>query len=129
MKITPEQIASIIHEANRQLRLVLGCSPGPHWTECDQQLKDSVVNGVEKALDGATPQELHEEWVVCKSAQGWTWGVIRDHRHRRHPCLVPYDELPPDQQLKNQMFQTMVRVLSQNEETVVVRKSEVDADA
>lgn len=119
MKITPEQIASIVHEANRQLRLVLGCSPGPHWTECDQPLKDSVVNGVEKALKGATPEELHEEWVVCKGSQGWTWGVIRDHRNRRHPCMVPYAELPPDQQLKNQVFHAMVHAISQGQGALV----------
>lgn len=113
MKITPEQIAGIIHEANRQLRIVLGESPGPHWMECDPQMRETTVNGVIKAQAGATPEELHEEWVALKGAQGWTIGQYKDVRRRKHPCMVPYDELPPEQQLKDQMFHAMVHVLSQ----------------
>ena len=27
-------------------------------------------------------------------AEGWSYGVRRDDRDKRHPCLVPYDNLP-----------------------------------
>ena len=27
-------------------------------------------------------------------AEGWTWGKERNDALKRHPCLVPYGELP-----------------------------------
>lgn len=109
--LTIEAIASVIHEANRQLRIMLGESPGPHWKEADPQLRETSVNGVEKALKGATPEELHEEWVRIKLSQGWTLGPMKDVKRKLHPCLIPYAELPPEQQLKDHLFHAMVEVL------------------
>lgn len=126
MDLTPDQIAGVIHEANRQLKLVLGHSPGPHWMECDQQLRESVINGVRKAQEGMPPKELHEEWVQFKAEQGWTWGAIKDVRHRKHPCMVPYAELPPDQQIKNHMFHAMVRALSQGKMAILTNSRQSD---
>lgn len=120
MKITPEQIAGVIHEANRQLRLALGESPGPHWMECDHQHRESVINGVLAAQEGASPQELHEEWVRFKTAQGWTKGPHRDHSRRQHPCMVPYADLAPAQQLKQEMFHAMARALSYGQMAILI---------
>ncbi|MBP3638766.1 MAG: Ryanodine receptor Ryr [Muribaculaceae bacterium] len=39
-------------------------------------------------------RNVHEVWARSRMAQGWTWGPERDDAARRHPCLVPYDELP-----------------------------------
>lgn len=111
--LTEEQMASVIHEANRQFRLVLGQSPGPHWTEADDQLRASAVNGVKAALDGASQKELHEEWVAFKGSQGWTWGPMKDTPNRRHPCMVPYEELEPHEKAKDHLFGAMVAVLKE----------------
>ena len=29
--------------------------------------------------------------------EGWTYGGKRDDIHKKHPCLVPYDELPEEE--------------------------------
>ena len=39
-------------------------------------------------------RNVHEVWARSRMAQGWPWGPERDDAARRHPCLVPYDELP-----------------------------------
>jgi hypothetical protein len=110
-KLTAEDIASIIHEANRQHRLVMGQAPGPHWGETRAEVRASATNGVVKALEGYTPEELHQEWVEFKGAQGWTWGPYKDRVNRRHPCMVPYEDLPEHEQVKDHMFIAMVNAL------------------
>lgn len=41
----------------------------------------------------------HEVWSQARMAQGWTWGPERDDAAKRHPCLVPYDELPEEEKV------------------------------
>lgn len=38
-------------------------------------------------------QNTHEVWSQGRLDDGWTWGPARDDERRRHPGLVPYDEL------------------------------------
>lgn len=49
------------------------------------------------SLDDLTEQlarNVHEVWSAGRIADGWTWGAERDDARKKHPCLVPYDELP-----------------------------------
>lgn len=39
-------------------------------------------------------KNVHEVWAAGRIAQGWTYGEERDDAHKKHPCLVPYEELP-----------------------------------
>jgi hypothetical protein len=39
-------------------------------------------------------ENAHDHWARQRMADGWTYGPERDDRNKRHPCLVPYDELP-----------------------------------
>lgn len=39
-------------------------------------------------------RNVHEVWAKSRIDQGWTYGPERDDRLKKHPCLVPYDELP-----------------------------------
>ena len=32
-------------------------------------------------------------WAAERIRQGWTYGPARDDAAKRHPCLVPYDQL------------------------------------
>ena len=111
MDLTPEQMASVVHEMNRQFRLVLGQAPGPHWNEADDQLKAVSVNGVKQALAGVTSEQLHQTWVDFKRSQGWIWGPHKDVPNRRHPCMVPYEHLPEHEKVKDHMFNAVVEVM------------------
>ncbi len=35
----------------------------------------------------------HEVWALRRINEGWTYGPIRDDANKKHPCLVPYQEL------------------------------------
>ena len=37
---------------------------------------------------------VHDVWAQGRIAERWTWGEQRDEKHKKHPCLVPYEELP-----------------------------------
>ncbi len=39
-------------------------------------------------------KNVHEMWSQNRIKDGWTYGPERDDVHKKHPCLVPYEELP-----------------------------------
>lgn len=39
-------------------------------------------------------ENAHDLWAAQRMADGWTLGERRDDGARKHPCLVPYSELP-----------------------------------
>jgi hypothetical protein len=38
-------------------------------------------------------RNVHEAWARERIADGWRWGPVRDDQDRRHPSLVPYEDL------------------------------------
>ena len=108
-----ESIARVAHEANRAVQIETGDpAVSPHWDDAPQWQRDSAVEGVEKALAGATPEELHESWCEFKRNDGWVYGEVKDADAKTHPCLVPYAELPADQRVKDALFQSVVQILA-----------------
>jgi ryanodine receptor 2 len=45
------------------------------------------------ALTERLAEHAHDVWARQRLQDGWTWGPARDDAARRHPCLVPYQEL------------------------------------
>ena len=39
-------------------------------------------------------KNVHEVWAQNRINDGWTYGSVRDDAAKKHPCLVPYEELP-----------------------------------
>jgi ryanodine receptor 2 len=39
-------------------------------------------------------ENTHDVWAAQRLADGWTHGPDRDDAAKKHPCLVPYGELP-----------------------------------
>jgi hypothetical protein len=46
------------------------------------------------ALMEKLAENAHEVWAATRVEQGWTHGPKRDDENKRHPCLVPYQDLP-----------------------------------
>lgn len=40
---------------------------------------------------------IHEVWAKSRMDQGWTYGPTRDDARKKHPCLIPYEELPEEE--------------------------------
>jgi hypothetical protein len=108
----PVQIAHVCHEANRALQIIQGDpAPSPPWDDAPNSQRASAIEGVEGALAGATPQESHEGWLRFKAERGWTYGEVKDEDSKTHPCLLPYDQLPADQKIKDDLFIAIVGAL------------------
>lgn len=107
------EIAQVCHEANRAVQAITGDpSPSPAWDGAPEWQRESAVEGVRQALDGATPEQLHESWCGHKRADGWTYGEVKDAGAKTHPCLVPYAELPAEQRAKDSLFHAIVAALA-----------------
>ena len=39
-------------------------------------------------------ENTHESWSAQRIKDGWTHGLQRDDAGKKHPCLVPYNQLP-----------------------------------
>lgn len=65
-----EDIARVCHEANRALQVIQNDPAiSLHWDEAPLWQRNSAVEGVEKAIAGATPEELHQSW--CDFKKNW----------------------------------------------------------
>jgi hypothetical protein len=111
-----EAIAIICHETNRAFCEVTGDRSQRPWPLAAEWQQESAVNGVKFALENPDAPESaqHDAWMADKLADGWTYGPVKDAEARTHPCLVPFDQLPPLQQAKDRLFRAVVKALTPN---------------
>lgn len=107
-------VAKICHEANAALCETLGDISQVSWDDAPDWQKDSAVNGVNFHLDNpdATPEDSHISWLKQKEEEGWKYGEIKDADKKEHPCFVPYDQLPTEQQAKDYLFRGIIHSLA-----------------
>ncbi len=108
------QVAKLCHNVNRTWCEMNGDDSQPPWGEAPAWQVESAINGVKFHLDNpdASPSHSHENWLKEKEAAGWVYGEIKDAEARTHPCFVPFEELPEDQQLKDHLFRAVVHACS-----------------
>lgn len=67
------------------------------------------MNGVEFHIKNkTTPEDSHKNWMEHKLKDGWKYGEVKDEVLKTHPCLVPYNELPENQKVKDYLFKAVV---------------------
>lgn len=106
-----EEIARVCHEANRAYCTTQGDDSQAPWEDAADWQRSSAVECVEAALADPkqTPALSHEAWLAQKVATGWKYGAVKDAEKKEHPCLLPYDQLPKEQRLKDYLFLAIVR--------------------
>ncbi|XP_058809913.1 ryanodine receptor [Phymastichus coffea] len=72
----------------------------------------NLASYVEQVRDKLA-ENIHEMWAMNKIEAGWTYGEQRDDLRKIHPCIVPFDKLPPaekryDTQLAVQTLKTVL---------------------
>jgi len=109
-----EQIAKVCHEVNRAYCQALGDNSQPAWEDAPDWQKDSAMMGVRLHANNpdAGPQASHESWMAQKLADGWEYGPTKDPEAKQHPCIVPFDALPKEQQAKDFIFRAVVHALA-----------------
>jgi hypothetical protein len=109
--LTKDDVARVCHEANRAYCLALGDTSQVAWEDAPDWQRESARLGVDNALNGATPEQSHECWMMQKAATGWRYGAVKDAEAKTHPCFVPYAQLPADQLAKDALFVAVVNAL------------------
>jgi hypothetical protein len=106
-------IAAVCHEANRQFCAEHHDFSQPAWTDAPDWQRDSAVDGVLFCLANpfAHDSACHDNWCMTKMNDGWVYGEAKDPEKKTHPCLVPFEALPPMQKAKDRLFAGIVRAL------------------
>ena len=42
-------------------------------------------------------KNVHEVWSAGRMKDGWTYGEERNDAEKKHPCLVPYEQLSEEE--------------------------------
>lgn len=113
MAFSDLDIAQVCHEANRALCLLLGDASQPAWADAPEWQRSSAVAGVAalRADPLRPPSASHESWLAEKERTGWRHGPVKNPETKEHPCMVPYDQLPPEQQAKDHLFTAVAKAL------------------
>lgn len=107
------EAARIAHEVNRAYCQALGDDSQPAWKDAPNWQRESAFAGVQFHLDhpDASAAASHESWLAQKSADGWRYGPAKDPEAKTHPCFVPFDQLPREQQAKDHLFRAVVHAV------------------
>lgn len=112
MSMNKEQIARVCHEVNRAYCESLGDISQPSWEEAPQWQRESARMGVDlHTMGDFGPEASHISWMRQKVDDGWTYGAFKDPENKKHPCIMPFAELPREQQAKDFIFRAVVHVL------------------
>lgn len=107
-------LAIVAHEANRSFCRALEDFSQRSWDEAPEWQRTSAIHGVEFHLANpdAGPEASHDAWRAEKVADGWVYGPVKNAEEKTHPCLVDFDQLPLEQQLKDVLFRNIVHALA-----------------
>lgn len=113
MKQTILQIAMVCYAANRAYCINNGESAPAPWEQLTDQQQESYVKGVAFRVENldAPASAQHDAWMQSKADEGWVYGEVKDEVAKTHPCMMAYDQLPGDQQVKDSIFIGIVNAI------------------
>lgn len=59
--------------------------------------KDVKLSAELEMLVEEMSKNVHDVWAKTRIEQGWTYGEQRDDNNKKHPCLIPYEELSEEE--------------------------------
>ena len=111
------EMAKVAYETNRAYCETVGDFSQDRWDCCPQWQRTSAMNGVLAIEKGTVtePEHSHENWLSEKDKDGWIYGEKKNTDisvgKLTHPCMVPFNELPEEQQMKDYLFFAIVTTL------------------
>lgn len=107
-----ERIARVAHEVNRAYCAALGDTSQPAWEDAPAWQRESARMGVDlHTMGDFGPEASHISWMNQKLQEGWVWGPEKNPELKQHHCLVPFADLPREQQAKDFLFRGVVHAL------------------
>ena len=106
-KITARDIAHRINDVTCWIPRPDGSLPN-EWSELSDEQQNHAINAVKEIYNSEpkTAEELHELWMKPLLATSWKTGEYNIIK-RTHPCLMPFNELPDSEKLKDILWQKM----------------------
>lgn len=112
--MTTEEIAEVCHAVNAAYCRSIYDQTQVDWDRAEEWQRISAINGVKFHMYGSYgPDASHKSWMKEKIEDGWQYGKVKDVDKKLHPCLVPFDDLPQNQQSKDYIFAAIVHALAQ----------------
>lgn len=115
MTFDDKTIARVVHEAGFALCQEFGDDSWKHWEETDGWRVKATLDQIQaykKAISrGETfsPRKDHEIWLNAKKAAGWKYGPVKDAEKKEHPLMVDFDQLPPFEKFKNDLYTAILQ--------------------
>lgn len=107
-----KSIAQVAHEANRAWCEANGDMSQPAWGDAPEWQRESAINGVYFHMKNPDSGDSasHDNWMAEKIAAGWVYGEEKnpDATPPTHHCIVPFEQLPKVQQIKDALFRAIV---------------------
>ena len=71
-----------------------------------------LPKGLESLVEEMS-KNVHEVWAQTRISQGWTYGEERNDAEKKHPCLVPYEELSEEEKVydRNTSLETLKLII------------------
>ena len=113
--MTTADIAQVAHEVNKAYCEAIGDKSQTSWDEAPAWQKESALLGVMFHVENpnAGPEASHNSWLKEKLENGWRLGHVKDANEKTHPCILPFQDLPKEQQAKDFLFRQVVHSLKQ----------------
>lgn len=112
VKVNIHEIASSIHGATRALNRANG-DLIPPWEDLTEEEKLRAEVAVERLLSdpiSRSHEELHNLWWELKIKDGWQYASEYSIELKTHPCMIPYNELPEIELIKDAIWGALIEV-------------------
>jgi hypothetical protein len=104
-------IARAVYEAVCLYWELTGHASSPRWEEVSQ-IQAACRHSVKFALRNPTPGAYHEDWRAAWHSEGWVYGPAYDSARRTSPALVPYEEVPDVDKVKDRIIVNITQALA-----------------
>jgi len=109
-----KDIARVTHQLNKAYCEMIGDNTQVDFEDAPEWQTSSAINGVKFHIENpdANDSASHDSWLKEKVEAGWIYGEVKNAESKTHPCIVPFDQLPIEQQIKDKLSRQTVHALS-----------------
>lgn len=108
-----ERIAKVCHQANKAFCEANNDNSQKDWEQAEAWQRESAIKGAAFRINNPESghDAQHNSWMEEKVNDGWVYGEVKDAEAKTHPCILPFDELPMYQKMKDGLFCSIVDAL------------------
>ena len=118
--MTPEQIASVCHVALSRYYREFGIITNSDWPDETWQNKQALIAMIVRVLEHPyrLPSQHHANWIAKMETDGWSYGEAFDEESKKHPYLIPYNDMLLVHRKGDNLLRNIVLALTQGDENV-----------